>query len=32
MIFEESSHLCHAEEPARFLAVVTDFLDRIEAR
>ena len=32
VIFEESSHLCHAEEPARFLAVVTDFLDRIEAR
>lgn len=32
VIFEESSHLCHVEEPARFLAVVTEFLDRIEAR
>jgi L-proline amide hydrolase len=32
VIFEESSHMCHAEEPERFREVVTAFLERIEGR
>ncbi len=32
VIFEHSSHMCHAEEPERFQEVVTAFLDRIEGR
>ncbi len=32
VIFEESSHMCHAEEPERFREVVSAFLARIEAR
>ena len=28
IVFEESSHLAHVEEEARFLEVVRDFLDR----
>jgi proline-specific peptidase len=31
VIFEESGHLAHAEEPARYLAVLADFLARAEA-
>jgi proline-specific peptidase len=31
VIFEESSHLAHVEEPERYLQVLTDFLDRVEA-
>ena len=31
VIFEESSHMCHAEEPERFRAVVMAFLDRVES-
>jgi L-proline amide hydrolase len=31
VIFEESSHLAHAEEPARYLAVLADYLARAEA-
>lgn len=31
VIFENSSHLPHLEEPERFLAVVSDFLARAEA-
>jgi L-proline amide hydrolase len=30
-LFENSSHMCHVEEPERTLSVLTDFLDRIEA-
>jgi proline-specific peptidase len=30
-IFEESGHLAHAEEPARYMAVLADFLARSEA-
>ncbi|HEX3300020.1 MAG TPA: proline iminopeptidase-family hydrolase [Actinomycetota bacterium] len=30
--FEESSHMCHVEETEPCLRVVTDFLDRVEAR
>lgn len=32
VIFEQSSHLPHLEEPERFLQVVCDFFDRVEAR
>jgi len=32
VIFEHSSHLPHLEEPERFLQVVCDFFDRVEAR
>lgn len=32
VIFEESAHLCHVEEPEKFQRVVTDFLARVEAR
>lgn len=31
VIFEESSHLAHLEEPERYLAVLRDFLKRVEA-
>jgi L-proline amide hydrolase len=31
VLFEESSHMAFAEEPERFRAVLTDFLDRAEA-
>ena len=31
VIFEESAHMCHVEEPETFLRVVTDFLSRVEA-
>ncbi len=30
VLFEESSHMPHAEEPERYLATVADFLDRTE--
>jgi L-proline amide hydrolase len=30
VVFEDSSHMPHVEEPERFLALVEDFLDRIE--
>ena len=32
VIFEESSHMPHAEEPERYLQVLDDFLTRMEAR
>ena len=32
VIFEESSHMAHAEEPERYMAVLDDFLTRVEAR
>jgi L-proline amide hydrolase len=32
VIFEESAHMCHVEEPAAFRRVVSDFLTRVEAR
>ena len=32
VLFEESSHMAFVEEPDRFRAVLTDFLDRAEAR
>ena len=32
VIFEQSSHMAHAEEPGRYLEVLTHFLDRVEAR
>ncbi|CAA9541158.1 MAG: Proline iminopeptidase [uncultured Thermomicrobiales bacterium] len=32
VLFEESSHTPHAEEPERYLEVVADFLDRTERR
>jgi L-proline amide hydrolase len=31
VVFEDSSHMPHVEEPERFLAVVEDFLERCEA-
>jgi L-proline amide hydrolase len=31
VVFEDSSHMPHVEEPERFLAVVGAFLDRVEA-
>jgi L-proline amide hydrolase len=31
VVFEDSSHMPHVEEPARFLAVVSAFLERVEA-
>jgi L-proline amide hydrolase len=31
VVFEDSSHMPHVEEPERFLAVVEEFLDRVEA-
>jgi pimeloyl-ACP methyl ester carboxylesterase len=30
VLFEQSSHYPHAEEPERYLAVVNDFLTRVE--
>ncbi len=32
VIFEESSHMAHAEEPERYRTVLDDFLTRVEAR
>jgi L-proline amide hydrolase len=32
VIFEESSHLAHAEEPERYLQVVDEFLTKVESR
>ncbi len=32
VLFEQSSHMPHAEEPERYMAVVADFLDRTERR
>ena len=32
VIFEESAHMPHLEETERYLRVVGDFLNRIEAR
>jgi proline-specific peptidase len=32
VIFEESAHLAHAEEPERYMAVLADFLARVEMR
>ncbi len=32
VIFEESSHMAHAEEPERYTQVLDDFLTRVEAR
>jgi proline-specific peptidase len=31
VVFEDSSHMPHVEEPDRFIAVVQDFLTRCEA-
>ena len=31
VLFEQSGHLAHAEEPDRYMAVVADFLARAEA-
>jgi L-proline amide hydrolase len=31
VVFEDSSHMPHVEEPERFLAVVGEFLERVEA-
>lgn len=31
-LFERSSHYAHAEEPERYLAILEDFLARVEAR
>ena len=30
VVFEESAHLAHAEEPERYMAVLADFLARVE--
>ncbi|MDQ3226250.1 MAG: proline iminopeptidase-family hydrolase [Chloroflexota bacterium] len=32
VVFEESSHMAHAEEPERYMHVLDDFLTRVEAR
>ncbi|MFZ4663364.1 MAG: proline iminopeptidase-family hydrolase [Caldilineaceae bacterium] len=32
VVFEESAHLAHAEEPERYMAVLADFLARVESR
>jgi pimeloyl-ACP methyl ester carboxylesterase len=32
VIFEDSSHMPHVEEPERYRVVVTDFLDSVEHR
>ena len=32
VVFEESSHMAHAEEPERYMRVLDDFLTRVEAR
>lgn len=32
VIFEESSHMAHAEEPERYMQVLGDFLTRVEAQ
>jgi proline-specific peptidase len=31
VVFEDSSHMCHAEERDRCMKIVADFLDRVEA-
>jgi pimeloyl-ACP methyl ester carboxylesterase len=31
VVFEQSAHLAHAEEPERYNRVLGDFLDRVEA-
>lgn len=31
VVFEESAHLAHAEEPERYMAVLADFLARVES-
>lgn len=31
VLFEQSGHLAHAEEPDRYMAVLADFLARVEA-
>jgi len=30
VLFEESSHYAHAEEPERYLSVLDEFLSRVE--
>ena len=32
VVFEESAHLAHAEEPERYMAVLADFLARVESQ
>jgi proline-specific peptidase len=32
VVFEESSHMAHAEEPERYMRVLDDFLSSVEAR
>jgi proline-specific peptidase len=32
VVFENSAHSAHAEEPERYMQVLSDFIDRIEAR
>jgi pimeloyl-ACP methyl ester carboxylesterase len=32
VLFEESAHMPYLEEPDRYLKVVADFLERVEAR
>jgi pimeloyl-ACP methyl ester carboxylesterase len=32
VIFEESSHMAHAEEPERYMQVLDDFLTDVESR
>jgi proline-specific peptidase len=32
VLFEESAHMPYLEEPERFLAVVREFLERVEVR
>lgn len=31
-VFEQSAHMAHEEEPERYAAVVTEFLDQVDAR
>jgi L-proline amide hydrolase len=31
-VFEKSAHVAHVEEPDRYVAVVRDFLRRVDAR
>jgi pimeloyl-ACP methyl ester carboxylesterase len=32
IVFEQSSHMAHAEEPERYMETLDNFLNRIEAR
>ena len=32
VVFEESGHIAHCEEQAKYARVLTDFLDRVEQR